>query len=209
MDPSEIEFLAENELVSIIPNFNYGKIFLVSGEIGPFRAGIPLKVPIWLAVNLKTRQKCRLVAPDWLDIEKLEELKTKELESDVFCKMPSEYYIVEAQMLLNVADGDIPRSDALRTIIKDIWDKRLAKLRSSIDKFIRDNGSCAKLNHLTPLEINSVRPILPHAMDLSNRLRNNQPGLFSQHLDTAVQPNSSAQFSNSALQHSSFNFSED
>lgn len=171
MEPSEIEFLAENEMVTIIPNFNYGKIFLVSGEIGPFRAGMPLKVPIWLAVNLKSRQKCRLIAPDWLDLEKLEELKQTEMESATFCVMPSEYYMIEAQMLLDIADGDIPRADALRTIIKDIWDKRLAKLRTSVDKFIKAGGTQAGIDNLTSMEINSVRPILPHALDLLNRLR--------------------------------------
>lgn len=182
MDPSEIEFLAENEMMTIIPNFNYGKIFLVSGEIGPFRAGMPLKVPLWLAVNLKSRQKCRLVAPDWLDVEKLQELKEAEVQNPLFCKMPSEYYIIEAQMLLNVADGDIPRSDALRTVIKDLWDKRLAKFRTSIDRFIKEGGMHAKVDNLTTMEINSVRPILPHALDLLNRLRGVQIGGSSQQI---------------------------
>ncbi|KAL0270670.1 UNVERIFIED_CONTAM: hypothetical protein PYX00_008004 [Menopon gallinae] len=128
MDPAEVEFLAENEMVTIIPNFNYSKIFFIVDEVGPFRAGMPLRVPIWLAINLKSRQKCRIIPPDWMDLEKLEELKEEEIRSDYFCKVPSEYYIVITQLLLNVADGDIPRSEALRTIIKDIWDKRQGEI---------------------------------------------------------------------------------
>jgi len=171
MDPDEIEFLAENEFVEIIPNFPYKKIYLISGEIGPFRAGIPLRVPIWLAANLKARQKCRLVAPKWMDVDELELLKKEEADSPQFCKAPSEYYIIQAQILIRIADGDIPRADALRTVIKDIWDTRLAKLRTSVDSFIKHGGMHAKLDNLTSMEINAVRPLLPHALDFLNRLR--------------------------------------
>lgn len=175
MDPDEIEFLAEHNQVEIIPNFNYKKIFLISGEVGPFRAGIPLRVPIWLAANLKSRQKCRLVAPSWMDVDQLEELLKNEIDSSQFCRVPSEHYIIEAQILMRIADGDISRPDALRTVIKDIWDKRLAKLRTSVDTFIKQGGAHAKLDNLTTMEINAVRPLLPHALDFLNRLRAAQP----------------------------------
>ncbi len=59
MDPSEIEFLAESLPVSIVPNFNEGAMYLLGGEAGPFRAGMPVKVPLWLAINLRGRSKCR------------------------------------------------------------------------------------------------------------------------------------------------------
>lgn len=175
MEPDEFEFLAENKLVEIIPNFNYKKIFLISGEVGPFRAAIPIKVPIWLAANLKSRQKCRIVAPEWMDVDYLEELKKNEMESPQFCQVPSEYYIIEAQILIRIADGDIARPDALRTVIKDIWDKRLAKLRTSVDTFIKHGGAHAKLDNLTRMEISAVRPLLPHALDFLNRLRGAKP----------------------------------
>ena len=44
MDPSEIEFLAERERVEIVPNFSEGKMFLLDGDVGPFKAGRPLEV---------------------------------------------------------------------------------------------------------------------------------------------------------------------
>ncbi len=59
MDPSEIEFLSESLPVSIVPNFNEGVMYLLSGEVGPFKAGMPVTVPLWLAVNLRGRSKCR------------------------------------------------------------------------------------------------------------------------------------------------------
>lgn len=42
---------------------------------------------------------------------------------------------------------------------------RMSKLRSSVDAFIKTGGSHAKLDHLTAMEINSIRPLLPHALD--------------------------------------------
>jgi hypothetical protein len=34
-----------------------------------------------------------------------------------------------------------------------------------VDAFIKTGGSHAKLDHLTAMEINSIRPLLPHALD--------------------------------------------
>ncbi|XP_031849738.1 DNA replication complex GINS protein PSF2-like protein [Nomia melanderi] len=172
MDPSEVEFLGEKELVSIVPNFTFDMIHLISGSVGPFRAGIPVKVPIWLAVNLKQQQKCRIIHQDWMDADILNEAKEEEKLSKLFTKMPSNHYIDEAQLLLSHGSEDIPDSDRIRTAIKDIWDIRMSKLRTSISAFLKSEGLHAKLDHLTAMEINSVRPLLPHALDQMYRIQN-------------------------------------
>lgn len=82
-----------------------------------------------------------------------------------FVKMPSEHYMTEAKLLLGCASDDIPRADEIRTIIKDIWDIRMSKLRSSVDILIKNEDMFAALDHLTVVEINSVRPILPDALN--------------------------------------------
>ncbi|CAI5516215.1 unnamed protein product, partial [Closterium sp. Naga37s-1] len=63
---SEIEFIAENELVSIVPNFRADALHLHAGDIGPFRPQIALQVPLWLAIALKKRAKCSIQPPPWL-----------------------------------------------------------------------------------------------------------------------------------------------
>lgn len=88
-----------------------------------------------------------------------------------FTQMPSEHYMVEAKLILSVAADDIPKSDVIRTVIKDVWDIRTAKLRTSMDDFIKGDSSYAKLDHLTMLEIHSVRPLLTHSLDLIARLQ--------------------------------------
>ena len=63
-----MEFLAEKQLVTVVPNFSHDEVFLIGGSVGPFNAGLPVEVPLWMAVNLKQRQKCRIQPPDWMDI---------------------------------------------------------------------------------------------------------------------------------------------
>lgn len=84
--------------------------------------------------------------------------------------MPSEHYMVEAKLILGTAPEDVPRFEEIRTAIKDIWDIRAAKLRTSMDDFIKGEGTYAKLDYLTTMEIHSVRPLLPHSLDMIARL---------------------------------------
>ncbi|XP_064641774.1 DNA replication complex GINS protein PSF2-like [Lineus longissimus] len=173
MEPAEVEFLAEKELVTITPNFALDTVFLIGGDIGPFNPALPIQVPLWLAVSFKQRQKCHIVPPDWMDVEKLQTKKQDEIESKIFTEMPNPHYMEVTQLLLKCATDDIPRADEIRTLIKDIWDLRMAKLRSSIDSFLKSESTHAKLNHLTLMEINTVRPYLTKALDEMHILRTN------------------------------------
>lgn len=88
----------------------------------------------------------------------------------IFTKMPSEHYMVEAQLILKCAAEDVAHSEEIRTAIKDIIDIRAAKLRTSMDDFMKGDGTYAKLDNLTIFEIHSVRPLLPYSLDLIDRL---------------------------------------
>ena len=96
-----MEFFAEDEPITIIPNFSlpgaerstlscfavrpstsievhcllrpYSLITCVlQAEYGPFRPNRPQEVPLWLAVQLHTRKKCRIQPPDWMDADRLQ-----------------------------------------------------------------------------------------------------------------------------------------
>lgn len=41
------------------------------GDLGPFNPGLSVDVPVWLALNLKQRQKCRIMPPAWMDVGKI------------------------------------------------------------------------------------------------------------------------------------------
>lgn len=81
MDPSIIEFIGEKCVVGVVPNFSFEPLHLISGSVGPFRAGMPTYVPLWLAIHLRKQQKCRIVPPNWMNLEFLEELKEQEKQS--------------------------------------------------------------------------------------------------------------------------------
>ncbi len=130
MDPGEIEFLAESLPVTVVPNFSEGTMYLLCGEVGPFRAGMPLRVPLWLAVSLRSRGRCRLPRPDFLSPDRLEEVREAEKASPFFSPLPSEHLFAAAQLLLDVGARDMGAdADRIRTLLKDIWDVRQAKLR--------------------------------------------------------------------------------
>ncbi|XP_034052756.1 DNA replication complex GINS protein PSF2 isoform X3 [Gymnodraco acuticeps] len=157
MDASEVEFLAEKETVKIIPNFSLDKIYLIG--------------------------KCRIVPPAWMDVDKLEEMRDLERKEDTFTPVPSPYYMELTKLLLNLvmclcsASDNIPKADEIRTLVKDIWDTRIAKLRLSADSFISQLEAHAKLDNLTLMEINTIRVFLLDSLNCLYKLRSNQhPG---------------------------------
>lgn len=176
MENGDIEFLAEKEHITITSKLNCAKLHLISGDVGPFHVGMPLDVPIWLALALKFRNKCQIHCPDWLTVENLEQIKEDETNNELFTPLPNPFYREISNLLLNQSSGDIPNADQVQTLIKDIWDIRISKLRSSVDKFIKVNAQHARLDNLTQLEINTMRTFLTaalnqrHALEVSQNL---------------------------------------
>ncbi|KAM4721404.1 DNA replication complex GINS protein PSF2 [Rhinophrynus dorsalis] len=171
MDTSEVEFLAEKELVTIIPNFRLDKVYLIGGDLGPFNPGLPVEVPLWLAINLKQRQKCRIVPPEWMDVEKLEAIRDQERREETFTPVPSPHYMELTKLLLNHASDNIPKADEIRTLVKDTWDTRIAKLRLSADSFVREQEAHAKLDNLTLMEINTIGNFFTESLNHMYKLR--------------------------------------
>lgn len=54
---AELEFIAEDQLIEIVPKFKHGTLHLIQGDFGPFVPQARAKVPLWLAITLKKRQK--------------------------------------------------------------------------------------------------------------------------------------------------------
>uniref|UniRef100_A0A8C2MRP9 GINS complex subunit 2 n=1 Tax=Cricetulus griseus TaxID=10029 RepID=A0A8C2MRP9_CRIGR len=149
MDAAEVEFLAEKELVTIIPNF----------------------MPLWLAINLNQRQKCRLLPPEWMDVEKMEQIQDQERKEETFTPVPSPHYMEITKLLLNHASDNISKADTIRTLIKDLRDTRMAKLRVSADNFVWQQEA----------HINTSRAFLTQALKHMYKLRTNlQPAESTQ-----------------------------
>jgi len=197
METQEVEFIAENTPIEIVPKFNHAVIHLITGDFGPFIAGMPVSVPLWAALNFRQRQKCRILPPAWMTVEELEKIKQEEKDSKVFTRIPSEHYREITQLLLETATPDIPRADEVHTLVKDIWDMRLAKLRASTDVFIKSDEVHAQVDHLTMMELNTVRPLLLTSLRFVSRLRKNPEEQNSTINDSTTSFSASMQVSDS------------
>ena len=62
--------------VLVVFSFDTSIYLLVQGDVGPFNASLPTEVPLWVAIFLKQRRKCRIQPPDWMDVGKIYSLRT-------------------------------------------------------------------------------------------------------------------------------------
>ncbi|WVZ08433.1 hypothetical protein V8G54_021779 [Vigna mungo] len=67
----ELEFIAEDEIVDIVPNLKMGPLNFICGDFGPFTPQIVTQVPLWLAIALKKRGKCSIRPPQWMSVGEL------------------------------------------------------------------------------------------------------------------------------------------
>ncbi|VDD97211.1 unnamed protein product [Enterobius vermicularis] len=176
MRPEFCEFIAENEWVEIKPNFNGEQLQLICGDIGPFEAGVPLSVPLWVAVFLKKKHSCEIILPEWLTLESLGKMIVAENDSPSFSRIPK-HFIEMAHTILYYFKDDIVNGDQIKTCVLDVWDRRVAKMRSSTLKFLSEwveltvtlrlfqaNSSHARLDNITFFEVCYAKPPILEAI---------------------------------------------
>ncbi|KAK3166629.1 hypothetical protein QOZ80_1AG0048290 [Eleusine coracana subsp. coracana] len=139
--PSKVEFLAEDEIVEIVPNIRMDALNMICvspvtpvcisddvrcppltkfgllGDFGPFFPQIPSKVPLWLAVALKKRGKCTIRTPEWMTVDRLTQVLDAERESPrEFQPLPF-HYIEISKLLFDHARDDISDAYLLGEIV--------------------------------------------------------------------------------------------
>ncbi|KAH8501544.1 hypothetical protein H0E87_016367 [Populus deltoides] len=105
--PGEIEFMAEDELVEIVPNLRMDSLNFICGDYVPFHPQLAAQVPLWLAVALKKRGKCTIRPPQWMSIENLAQVLELERDSHAFQPLPF-HYLEISRLLFDHAREDIP-----------------------------------------------------------------------------------------------------
>ena len=113
----ELEFYAEDEHISIIPNFNSNVLHFLNGDFGPFHSNLGTDVPLWLALALKERRKCRIETPLWMSIDVLkatlseerqvvdqfsQNVSLKKSEAHLFTLVPSQKNIFNLELSSNL-----------------------------------------------------------------------------------------------------------
>lgn len=124
------------------------------------------KIPIWIAVILKSQDKCNIVPPEWLNLIYLKEKYEEELKQPhKFSVLPWNWLEISKILLNKAADDLSDPTHQLRSIIQDLREIRLVKSRKGLKEL---NESNIQLDGLSLLEINELRPFV---LTVMNKLR--------------------------------------
>jgi GINS complex subunit 2 len=155
---SEMEFYAENRLITIKPNFSGEEMQLISGTFGPFRPAVAIEVPIWLAIHLKKQQKCTIIPPPWMDMEVLRAKVEEERKTSEFTEI--EYHYMEiAQLLIAHAKDDIKNKSIISRLLQDFFNIRTSKIEKSLLNLSYESYAI-NLTNIGAIEIQTLRKLL-------------------------------------------------
>ncbi|KAG2156263.1 hypothetical protein DEU56DRAFT_937012 [Suillus clintonianus] len=166
--PLELELIASEHLVEIVPLITMEKTAFISGAYGPLRPPAKCRIPLWMATNLKLKKKCHIVPPEWLSVGLyfLHERLTRETSRPEFSKLPFRFAEI-AKVILDVASDDVPNADKIKSLLKDLREARQAKSRDGLQKL---DHSELSLPNLCSMEINEIRPFFIQAMGILTQL---------------------------------------
>lgn len=172
-------------LVTVVPSFHYdAPLPLLSspqrGVAGPFVAGMPTEVPLWVAKTLHQRNLAQVHLPDWLSTTTLTETLREERESTLLTSTLPFYYYEIARALtfctpkptqIVLQDLTSLRCDKLRQHFHELSRNELSQPRGGGGKGLDDDQD-GEENHDLPIisvtgiasyEINRVGPFLQRA----------------------------------------------
>ena len=160
----EVAFFAGDQQITIQARAPLPGLQLLDGDLDEVAALRQTEVPLWLALFLKRRGKCRIVAPDWLAPEQLEETLAEERRNqDRFAPLPY-HYLEVAFELLNAAEDDLQDANRTRVALVDLEDTRRAKVARGL-KNIDRSVNVIKLPDISAMELNRIRGVAVGALD--------------------------------------------
>ncbi|KAK7753649.1 DNA replication protein psf2 [Diatrype stigma] len=80
--PTEVAFLCEMEMVTIVPRQRLESIPLLSGSTPALRPPRRAELPLWLALLLKKQRRANILAPPWLHPSSLQDILQHETKTD-------------------------------------------------------------------------------------------------------------------------------
>jgi GINS complex subunit 2 len=165
----QASFCADNTLITIVPSFHYSSnVPLLScptkGTVGPFVAGMPVQVPLWMARLFHQRQLAQIHLPEWLSsTTKLVEILQEEKASSSLTNVLDFYYYETARALAVVT----PKSTQI--VLADLVQVRLDKLRQTFHEVskgeLQNDDELSKLDitGICSVELQTIGPFLQRA----------------------------------------------
>lgn len=170
---SELSFLAEQEIVTIIPRQQCASLPLLSGPLPALKVNARADVPIWLALFLKRQKRAIVVCPDWLSVESLTSFITAEskvLQDGTiagFSKVPY-YWLEVSELLLDGCSDDIPDVEEVRRLLQQLRELRRQKVRDGLEVL---EGTVLHMDNIGCGEINEIRELYSETMNTLRALQ--------------------------------------
>ena len=172
INASESDYISENYLIEIIPNFHAEKISLVSGEYGPFKPNKIIKIPLWLAVKYRINNQCKIIIPSTYENSYLNGVLESEKQNKVsLFDLPPNFFEI-SNILFNSAEDDFEDIKKSRCFVADIKTIRQNKINNML-KNIKNDDLYLKLNGLTSMELEQIRPLLKSIFPLRLQILGN------------------------------------
>mmetsp|Transcript_17054 Transcript_17054/g.21810 ORF Transcript_17054/g.21810 Transcript_17054/m.21810 type:complete len:330 (+) Transcript_17054:46-1035(+) len=182
-------FLAGDETISIIPSFTYPEtIGLISGQVGPFRAGMDTEVPLWMATMLRRRKLAKIIPPSWMDISVLKDVLRFERdpkEASFSPDIPFRHAEISHAILSAcragsgtggsgaMGDGgesEVPNADQIKLLLEDIQRVRMDKIRRNVHTLSAQTlktkskyESIIDVTNIGSLEMHQIKPFITDA----------------------------------------------
>ena len=172
INASESDYISENYLIEIIPNFHAEKICLVSGEYGPFKPNKIIKIPLWLAVKYRNNNQCKILIPSTYENSYLNGVLESEKENKTsLFDLPPNFFEI-SNILFNNAEDDFEDIKKTRCFVADIKTITQNKINNML-KNIKNDDLYLKLNGLTSMELEQIRPLLKSIFPLRLQILGN------------------------------------
>jgi GINS complex subunit 2 len=174
-------FSAESTPITVVPAFSSPKapLTLLSSphqqSVGPFVAGMPVAVPLWMAKLLYQKQLAQIQLPEWLSVDRLTAILREEKTSELLTGHLPFYYYEIARSLTGVlnqgkTDGGSGQQQAALVVLQDLVAVRIDKIRQNFHELSRetlvhvaDDLPMIAVTGIASVELNKIGPFLQRA----------------------------------------------
>ncbi|KAL7468846.1 hypothetical protein ACHAXS_009095 [Conticribra weissflogii] len=187
-------FLAGDEPITIIPSFNHPEpIGLISGQVGPFRAGMNVVVPLWLGTMLRRRKFAKIVPPPWMDVDTLREVLKFERDpqqASFSPELPFRHAEIASAIFSACrtgggtgssgdfgGDSEIPNIDKVKLLLEDIATVRMDKIRRNVHTLSSQTltrpsktESIINVTHIGSVEVQAIKPFVTESFRMHREL---------------------------------------
>jgi GINS complex subunit 2 len=157
-------FEADDTRVEIIPSFDFDKLSLLSTTVGPLKAGMPVSLPLWVALFLSNKSLCSISPPKWLTVENLAFVVEYERTSPTLWsqvdRLPHHYYELASRLRKHL-DPSIP------LLVQDLLEVRMDKLRQQFQQLLprtTDDNLLVSINGIASQELAILQPFIIQAL---------------------------------------------